>query len=190
MSSRLVPFVALREIQSVFGLKWPGPQKAQLAAGAAREDFIRHWIDPEALAIHDTRDPDEVVSRTVKAIEKLQNHDGGFKYWSSSSCSADFGSAYAMLALGRAKEVGYEVDDVLAKGRRFLEEKAVGRCTSCTWSCYGPDDTTRVFALYTLARQKTPKASVYPELFARRDKLPLFGKAMLADAMFDVHRRW
>ncbi len=51
-----------------------------------------------------------MAAKTVKAIEALQRVDGGYGYWSNESCSSPHGSAYAVLALGRAAEVGYPVD--------------------------------------------------------------------------------
>jgi len=180
LSSRLVPFVALRELQGAFGLPHE-PGTKELAPAWARA-----WLGEEVWRLQETNDPDEVVRRTVKAIEALQNPDGGYRYWSSSGCSADWGSSYAVLALGRAAELGYPVNlEGLDRGQTYLSGTvAAGRPVGCGWS-HGPaDDPTRVFALYALARTRAPRASYYGELLARRAKLPLFSQAMLADAMF------
>jgi uncharacterized protein YfaS (alpha-2-macroglobulin family) len=182
LSSRLVPFVALRELQGKFGLAH-GPA----SAGQRHEgDPFSEWFGTDDFSIHATQDPDEVVRRTVKTIEQLQNHDGGYRYWASSGCSGEWASAYAVLSLGRAAEVGYPVDRAaLARGQAYLADTvAAGKCTRCSWGCRPPTDTTRTFALYALARTRAPRASYYGELFGRRQKLPLFAQAMLADAMF------
>jgi len=181
LSSRLVPFIALREIQGKFGLGHaPGAKPAPPPAWA------REWLGEDVFRIHDTQDPDEVVRRTVKAIERLQNPDGGYRYWPTSACSAEWASSYAVLALGRAAELGYPVDrDALRRGQGYLADTvAAGRCTRCDTWCAKPWDATRVFALYALARTGAPRASYYGELFGRRKALPLFAQAMLADAMF------
>ena len=181
LSSRLVPFVALREIQGEFGLPHePGPKEGEAPAWA------RAWLGDDVWRIQETRDPDEVVRRTVKAIESLQDPGGGYRYWASSTCVADWASAYAVLALGRAAELGYPVDrEALGRGQGFLAGTvAAGQCTRCQGGCFPPGDPTRVFALYALARTHAPKASYYPELHERRAALPLFAQAMLADAMF------
>ncbi len=173
LSSRLVPFVALRELQGRFGLKHePGALPA--------------WLDGGVVARFGTRDPDEIVKKTVRAIEALQGADGGYRYWASSSCSDEYASSFAVLALGRAAEVGYPVDRAaLARGQRYLAETvAAGRCTRCGWGCLPPSDEVRVAALHALARTGAPRASGYGELFARRGKLALFARAELADAMF------
>ncbi len=183
LSSRLVPFIALREIQSRFGLSESllVPDKPQ------KDDVIARWLGlHSALDLDGTADPDEVVRKTVRAIERLQNPDGGYRYWANDGCSASWASPYAVLALSRAKDSGYAVDEAaLARGQRFLANTvAANQCVDCGWGCFEPGDPTRVFALYALARSKAPRASYYGELFSRRAQLPLFAKAMLADALF------
>jgi alpha-2-macroglobulin len=174
LSSRLVPFVALRELSGRFNVPW-------------KPDTATAWVSSEALAEQGAKDPDALIRQTVKTIERLQNVDGGYRYWASDGCSAEWASAYAVLALGRAAEVGYPVDRAaLKRGQEFLAKvvaTGVGvRCRSLWWPIL--DDTTRVFAVWTLARTGAPKASYYGELYGRRERLPLFAKAMLADAMF------
>jgi uncharacterized protein YfaS (alpha-2-macroglobulin family) len=180
LSSRLVPFLALRELQGKFGVPHEG-HKAK-----PTPDWMAQWVGEDALRIEQTRDPDEIVRRTVKAIEVLQNHDGGYRYWPSAGCSSEWASSYAVLALGRAAELGYPVDAAaLRRGQAYLADTvAAGVCNRCSWGCYPPDETTRVFALYSLARTRAPKASYYGELAAKREKLPFFARAMLVDAMF------
>jgi uncharacterized protein YfaS (alpha-2-macroglobulin family) len=153
LSSRLVPFVALREVSKVFGVEPPGLVK----------------------------DPDEVVRTTINKIESQQAPSGGFYYWPTPSCPYAWPSIYATLALHRARELGYPVQRAtLDKARRFLAEKAAG-AGACEHEEIGP--ATRAFALQVLARMGDPKPSYYDELYAQKDKLPLFAKALLADAM-------
>src|ERR1700730_1219721 len=142
LSSRLVPFLALRELQGKFGVPHEG-RKAEKTPG-----WIAEWVGEEALRIEQTRDPDEIVRRTVKAIEAEQNHDGGYRYWPSASCSSEWASSYAVLALGRGAELGYPVDAAaLRRGQAYLADTvAAGVCNRCSWGCYPPDETTRVFA--------------------------------------------
>jgi hypothetical protein len=185
LASRLVPFVALREIHGKFGLPAQGPSADERERMAAWHDFARDWLGEETLKLHDTSDPDEVVRRTVKAIERLQNPDGGYRYWSSSACPSDWGSVYAVLALGRAAELGYPVDaGALQRGRKYLAETVAAGKKICCFGCFEPSDATRVFALYALSRARQARPSYHGELYARRAKLPLFAQAMLADAMF------
>jgi uncharacterized protein YfaS (alpha-2-macroglobulin family) len=180
-SSRLVPFIALREIAGQFGVPWPGPDKKKLAAESEFNAMLNTYLFP-TLDVSKERDPDVVITSTLKSIMNLQAQDGSFKYWPDAWCGTSWTSAWAALTLQRAKDVGFDIpDERLKRAQGFLSKVAGGTCLPCEHSC---DDETRVMAAYVLARMKQPKASVYAELYGRRDKLPLFSQALLANAMF------
>ena len=180
-SSRLVPFVALREMAGKFGIALPGPARPAATAQSAIQSLLQYYVQG-AVDHGPARDPDEVISTTVASIENLQEVDGSFKYWSNSWCADSWASAYATLALARAHQVGYAVDpERLSRAEGYLTAVAGGSCHPCEHWC--PDET-RVFATYVLARMGKPKPSYYGEFFAKRRQLPLFTQALLADAMF------
>lgn len=180
-SSRLVPFVALREIAGQFGVPWPAPDaKKQAAENELNHLFRTYFFQP--LDVANQPDPDQVIASTVRSIVSLQDDDGSFRYWPTSSCSSSFGSAWAALSLSRAKEVGFAVPaTAVNRAADYLGKVVGGQCSRCEWGC--PDDT-RAFAAYVLARMKKPKPSAYGELYTRREKLSLFSRALLANAMF------
>jgi uncharacterized protein YfaS (alpha-2-macroglobulin family) len=179
-SSRLIPFVVLREIAGKFGIALPGPAQQGVQAQQFDAMFRRYLNDP--LEPSQARDADEIVSSTVSSIQKLQEPDGSFKYWSDSWCADSWASAYATLALARAHQVGYAVEaERLSRAEGYLARVAGGSCHPCEHWC--PDET-RVFATYVLARMGAPKPSYYSEFYAKRRQLPLFSQALLADAMF------
>jgi uncharacterized protein YfaS (alpha-2-macroglobulin family) len=181
-SSRLIPFIALREIAGQFGVPWPGADKKKLAKDSEFNALLNTYLFP-TLDVHKETDPDAVINTTVKSILSLQSQDGSFRYWADAWCGNSWVSSYAALTLQRAKDVGYDVPaERLSRAQKFLSKVAGGTCLPCEYSeC--PDET-RVLAAYTLARMKKPEASVYGELYGRRDKLPLFSRALLANAMF------
>lgn len=182
-SSRLVPFIALREIAGQFGVPWPGPDKKKAAANDEFNALINTYLFG-TLDVSDEKDPDEVINSTVKSILALQDGDGSFRYWPSSMCSDAWSSTYATMALFRAKEVGFTVPaDRIARAEKYLGNVVGGNCGSC-WGGNYCGDETRVFASYVLARMKKPKPSSYGEFYARRDKLSIFSRALLANAMF------
>ncbi|MDP3157583.1 MAG: MG2 domain-containing protein [Archangium sp.] len=182
-SSRLVPFIALREIAGQFGVPWPGPDKKKAAANDEMNALINTYLF-STLDVSDKKDPDEVINATVKSILSLQDGDGSFRYWPSSMCSDPWSSTYATMALYRAREVGFTVPaDRLARAEKYLGNVVGGNCGGC-WNSIYCGDETRVFASYVLARMKKPKPSSYAEFYARRDKLSIFSRALLANAMF------
>jgi alpha-2-macroglobulin len=180
-SSRLVPFVALREISNQFGVAWPGRD----AKKAASDDAVNRWLNAYLFPTLDVSmhtNPDDVVNATVKSIVALQDGDGSFRYWPDSQCADSWTSTYATLSLYRAHEAGFAVPTgALAKAQAFLGRVVGGSCHSCEYTC---DDEKRTFAAYVLARMKKPRASAYSELYSRRESLSQFSKALLANAMF------
>ncbi len=180
-SSRLVPFVALREIAGQFGVPWPAPNAKKAEQSAQVTSLLRTFLFPAFDAAKE-KNPDQVIASTVRSISALQREDGSFRYWPTSWCSNSWASAYATMSLWRAHEVGFEVPkEVLSKAQGYLSNVVGGKCSPCELSC---DDETRAFASYVLARTKRPKPSTYGELYVRRENLSLFGRALLANAMF------
>jgi uncharacterized protein YfaS (alpha-2-macroglobulin family) len=178
LSSRLVPFVAIREVSRVFGVE-AGPNAPSSQAADSMNRMLSAMTERTDGATPAT--PDEVVAETVKKIENLQTPSGGFRYWPSSTCASAWPSIYATLSLHRAKEMGYPVDaGVLSRAKRFVGQKAAGT-GECPYEIVGLE--TRAFALQVLARMGAPLPAYYDELYAQKDKLPLFGKALLADAI-------
>ena len=178
-SSRLVPFIALREIAGQFGIAWTGGNEKKKAA----EDEFNRWLSTYVggtLQVNGGDHPDQIIAATVRSIVALQDGNGGFRYWPDSTCTSSWASAYATLALARAKEVGYAVPaSVLSNAEGFLARVAGGNCT-CELTCSGE---SRALAVYTLAKMKKPKPSFYAPLYAERAKLSLFSQALLAHAM-------
>lgn len=178
-ASRLVPFLALRELEGGFGVVH------EAKAGAERERWAA-WLGTPG---NETPDPDAVTRKTISSLLALQKGDGGFATWSTSPCSDPWASSYATLALHRADELGFDVDDqALAAARRFLAERvAPDALPACTgWGLGAPraSDVDRSFALWTLARMGKGRPAQADALFARRTSLPLFARAMLADLLF------
>ena len=182
IASRLVPFVALRQLQRAFGLE---PLGAEASAAQRERERVwwGRWLGNETLP--DSASPDEIVTDSLARLRRLQLDNGGLKYWSDGHCGDPWATAWGLIAAERAQRAGYRVDPALIAGaQRYLSEQvAPGTLQSCGWRDSKVDDPTRVMALWALARSGAPKGSYYAELFARRTSLPLFSRAMLADAL-------
>ncbi len=181
-ASRLVPFVALRQLQRTFGLE-PLGAEASVAQRERERVWWGRWLGNETLP--DSASPDEIVTDSLARLRRLQLENGGLKYWSDARCGDPWATAWGLVAAERAQRAGYRVDPALIAGaQRYLSEQvAPGTLQSCGWRDSKVDDPTRVMALWALARSGAPKGSYYAELFARRTSLPLFSRAMLADAL-------
>jgi uncharacterized protein YfaS (alpha-2-macroglobulin family) len=171
LSSRLVPFVALREL-AAFGI-------------VGKEDWLLPSADRAPASAGVDATPDELVRRTVKAIEARQQPDGSYRYWEGGACADPWSSAYAIWALGRADHARIAVNrQALRIGQEWLDGTVLaGRCIPCGGQCRPASDAARVFAHFVLARTGAPKASYNADLLAKKGSLPLFSKAMLADAV-------
>jgi len=183
LSSRLIPFVILEELRQRTG------RDGSLDAASARElqaaaDRLARAAG-EAGVVPASATAADVVRLTAAAILRLQNEDGGFRFWAEPGCSTHSASAHAVLALGLVRDAGYELPaEPLQRGLAFLADHvAAGRSVDCGWGETRPDDATRILALHALARGGSPRASYYAELFARRAGLPLYAQALLAELL-------
>lgn len=178
-ASRLVPFIALREIAGQFGLAWAGGDAKKKAA----EDELNRWLQTYltgTLQVSAAEHPDQIIASTVRSIVALQDGSGGFRFWPEARCTSSWVSAYATLALARARDVGFAVPGgVLPAAERYLAGVAGGACP-CELSC---SDEARVLSVYVLAKLKKPRPGFYGPLYAGREKLSLFSRALLANAM-------
>jgi uncharacterized protein YfaS (alpha-2-macroglobulin family) len=184
LSSRLVPFVALRQLQRAYGVEPDAPIN-QKATAKREHDIFENWLGEDTLASYKIDKPDELVRATIKAIQGLQNPDGGFRYWPDGHCSEDWASSYAVLALATARDAGFEIDGAdLERAEKYLAEEVLpGRELHGCYGVFKPSLTERVFALFALTRAGSPRMSYAAELFQGRAELPLFAQAMLADAL-------
>nr|MCU0254497.1 alpha-2-macroglobulin [Acidobacteriota bacterium] len=189
IASRLVPFVALRQIQKAYGLAPTGAEERERQR-ARESQWLSAWLEPGgnlsgAAPQARPSDPDAIVAEAIATLAALQRDDGGFRYWPSTAEASPWASAWAVLALARARDAGYAVEpSVIANGQRYLAETiAAGGPVRALYTTFTPTPDDRAFALWVLARSGAPKGSYYADLFEQRSRLTLASRAMLADAM-------
>lgn len=145
-------------------------QTSRLVPFIALQRLLRHQSQPWL----DERRPEEVVSATIASIAALQRPDGGFGYWKSARRSHFWGSAFAVLALHAAGRAGYATAPVdLEAATRYLRKELDGK---------GPSDEARAFGVFVLARMGAPERAHARRIFERRERLAMFGQALLASA--------
>ena len=112
------------------------------------------------------------VERGRNRLYAYQHEDGGWGWWKNDA-SDPFMTAYVIDGLTLAKQAGYEVDDGrLAHGREKLHDMLAVR---------GFKDTdTRAFMIYALAESGGADSNQVEELFADRNNLQPYGRALLA----------
>lgn len=126
------------------------------------------------------------VRTTIEHLYEYQKESGGFGLWPDSVHESPYLTCYAAFGLIQARQAGYSVNpDSLNQAvsylKNFLREKDASK--KYPYSVMGLN-TTRAFAVYVLALAGQPEPSYATALFAERNKLTIFGKAMLLKALY------
>ncbi len=132
--------------------------------------------------------PDEIrrsVRDLLRDLPSYQKDGGGFALWPDSPNASPFASCYAVFALLKAKEAGYEIDAYrLGEGLRYLRnlvlEKSPESASPYPASAW---KTTLAFALYDLSLAGRPEAAAAEQLLAERSALSIFGRTLLFKAL-------
>jgi len=128
----------------------------------------------------------EFVQRTIGQIYDYQKDSGGFGLWQDSRYVSPYLSCYAVFGLLKAEKAGYDVDrQALSRGLAFLKGllREKDGLKKYPYSPHGYN-TALAFAVYDLALAGLPEPAYATRLFAERDQLTLFGKAMLLKALY------
>lgn len=128
----------------------------------------------------------KVVQSTLDEFADYQHESGGFGYWKTPRWPSPFLSAYAVFALKMAQEKGYTVDaDMEQKAVTYLENVLKGQNERATAYRYNDLawNATDAFILYTLSLYDKYEASYATRLYNVRERMPVFGKALLLKAV-------
>lgn len=134
------------------------------------------------LGIPDTK---EFMKVGVERILSMQTDSGGFSYWPGNQEVHVYASAYATWVLQLAAKGGHPVPEA-ALGRALADlERRVGKLElSAIPVDWGYSHGVRVaIALHTLADAGRDVSKPAAELFALRQRLPLFARAFLLMAL-------
>jgi len=134
----------------------------------------------KSATIRDTNDINHKVRRGLRRLYNYQHDDGGWGWWKDDPTDP-FMSAYVVDGLTMAKRAGYEIDEARAeRGRKKLKalldagKDDEGRAL---------DPETRAYLVYALNESGSTDARYLNDLFASREGLQPYGRALLALAL-------
>jgi uncharacterized protein YfaS (alpha-2-macroglobulin family) len=141
--------------------------------------FLPNIIVSQALkefksaSIHNSNDLKKKVERGRNRLYAFQHDDGGWGWWKSDN-SDPFMTAYVIDGLTLAKQAGYEIDEGrLARGRERLQGMLDAADS-------GKDLDTRALMIYVLTESGGADSRYVEKLFAERNDLQPYGRALLA----------
>lgn len=121
---------------------------------------------------------DTIIQSTVGKIVAAQRNDGGFGFWADSPRSNPWVTAYALWGLGEAKRLGVEISDRSIERATYYLRRQLE-----TWEKTSMGPATAAFIVDVFAMNGSPDPGWQSRLFEAREKLPVFGRALLAHAM-------
>jgi hypothetical protein len=144
------------------------------------EDVIKAFN----LDVFKDQDYKAVVNSVLDEIITFQTGDGGFSYWKNSLTPTPYISSYAVLALIKAKQNGYNVDEARLKAGIVWIRQLVAQPNQF-FITYAPDAKfmTQALTVYVLAEAEEADYGAMEQLYAQRNNLPVFAKAYLLRAL-------
>jgi len=192
--SRFVPCVMTLKTLQNMGIKLDDVQKIrgrmkEIRAVEKGENLSIYWMSP----IFDQAELDKMIAQSLSRITNMQHGDGGWGWWTADG-SSGYLSSYVLWALCTAQQCDLKIDEnMINRGMNFLRNWEIQRMRDDPWYPHAE----HAFVAYVLSLKKL-KASYEPpkedkrpgdlieRLFADRDKLCLYGKALLAMAQANL----
>lgn len=161
-------------------LWYPYECTEQLASRIVPLVALRELCDGLGLELPDNTD--RIVRTTIAEIAHRQRYDGGFGFWPDSSRSDAWLTGWVVWSLRQAQARGFDVSgNLLSRAQDFLRDalrRAEENPQDPDW--LGP--CTRAFLVFVLADAGEPEIGYQEALFDDYEALPLFGRALLAQA--------
>lgn len=123
-------------------------------------------------SIRNDNDLQKKVERGRNRLYSFQHEDGGWGWWKDDQ-SDPFMTAYVVDGLTLAKQAGFEIDEErVARGREKLQSMLDAENIR--------DTNTRALMIYALTESGGADSKHVEKLFAERNKLQPYGRALLA----------
>ena len=135
----------------------------------------------KAYKLQQSADAPALVARLIAKIEQLQRWDGGFSYWSASTTSSPWASAYATWGLVQAKKGGHKVSQrVLKQAARYLNKRLRDKEPKQGAAVLR---NVKAYAAYVLVALGEKPTGYLSRLYEHRADLAVFGKSLLLSAL-------
>jgi hypothetical protein len=131
--------------------------------------------------IFDSEELQRIIDKGLQRITEMQHGDGGWAWWTHGD-SSPYLTAYILQALLSAEECDVAVDQrMIDRGMDFLRQWEIGKMREEHWTA----SETHAFAAYVLSlkglkAQDEKAGDCVERLFEGRDRLNLYGKALLS----------
>lgn len=136
----------------------------------------------KSASIRTSNDLKKKVERGRNRLYSFQHEDGGWGWWKNDE-SDPFMTAYVIDGLTLAKQAGYDIDEErLARGRERLQGMLEAQDGA-------KDMDSRAFMIYALAESGGADSRHVEKLFAERNNLQPYGRALLALTLSIVQDR-
>jgi uncharacterized protein YfaS (alpha-2-macroglobulin family) len=155
----------------------PGVMKTpELAEGLDHSD---RWDSP----IFDPERLNAMAAEGLARLLSMQRPDGGWGWWPDSTASDPYMTAYVVYGLRTAQSAGIAVPaDVLRRGDAYLTADLKTRDDQRDLAVW------EAFALSQTGRLSPESAHVVGVAYAQRDRLTVYGQALLALTLHDTGR--
>lgn len=192
--SRFVPAVLTLKTLQNMGIKLEDVQKIRGRMEEIRriekgENLSIYWNHP----IFDSAELDKMVAEGLRRIANMQQGDGGWGWWTRDS-SSPYLTSYVLYSLVTAQQCDLVVDDnLIQRGMNFLKNWEENEMRQKYWDV-GPTHAYIAWVLSMKGHQAAIKpaegdqrpGALIDRLYEGRDKLALYGKALLAMAQTNL----
>lgn len=161
--------ISLEEVRNIRG-------RLEEVRRTEKGENLRFYADSP---IFDSDELQAIIRKGLKRIAEMQQPDGGWAWWKRGT-SSPYLTSYVLDGLLEAREADVAIDaGMLENGASFLRSWQQRELEKAHWSA----SATHAYVAYVLARTGTSAGDCLDRLFAGRDQLNLYGKALLAMAL-------
>lgn len=178
--SRFVPAVQVRKTLQDMGLSLADIKK-QFPAKVDGKPYHHPWHNSP---VFDDAEMDKLIKAGLSRILSMQHGDGGWGWWKDGE-STIYLTTHVLYALQSAQASGVDVDqNILRRAADWLQRAVNEDIQREHWE---PNAQT-AYAAYVLAKQKVNGPWI-EKLHTGRDKLNLYGKALLALSLHELGQK-